>query len=138
MRGRITVEHKLGSARRTTQRFGYPDYPANATDNPLQPADVHLGDKWLMVGNVLKDPPPTPPRTNHVPAPRYQRIWGQTVWPEADQAARFISVIANNTTIISSESLVKGGHGTTGCTLAIQTGLMTSDKIQNRGDPSGL
>ena len=60
MRGRITVEQKLGSALRTTQRFGYPDYPANTTYNRLQPADVHLGDKWLTVGNVLKDLPPDP------------------------------------------------------------------------------
>ena len=103
MRGRITVEHKLGSAQKNTQRFGYPDYPANATYNHLQPADVHLGDTWLMVGNVLKDPPPTPPRTLHVPAPSYRQIWGHTESPEADQEARFTSAIANNMAITSSD-----------------------------------
>ena len=113
MRGRITVEHKLGSAQRTTHKFGYPAYPANATYNHLQPADVQLGEKWITVCEVLKDPPPTPPRTKHVPAPGYRRIWGQTVWPEADQAARFTSAVANNTAIMSSEGSVKCGHGTT-------------------------
>ena len=42
MRGRTTVEHKLGSARRTTHKFGYPDYPVNETYKRLQPADAHL------------------------------------------------------------------------------------------------
>ena len=45
MRGRTTVEHILGSARRNIQHFSYPDYPANATYHRLQPADSHLGDK---------------------------------------------------------------------------------------------
>ena len=60
-RGRTTVEHQLGYARRTVQRFGYPDLPTNATYIRLHPADVHLGDKWLMIGNVIKYQPPPPP-----------------------------------------------------------------------------
>ena len=67
--GRTTVEHKLGYARQTVQRFGYPDFPANATYNRLHPADFHLSDKWLRVGNVLKVQPPPPPCKKHVPSP---------------------------------------------------------------------
>ena len=70
-RGRTTVEHQLGYAKRTVQRFGYPDFPANATYKRHHPADVHLGNKWLMVGNVLKDQPPPLPRKKCVPAPSY-------------------------------------------------------------------
>ena len=54
-RGRTMVEYQLGRARRTVQRFGYPDLPANASYRYLHPANVHLGDKWLMVGNVIKE-----------------------------------------------------------------------------------
>jgi hypothetical protein len=58
MRGRTTVEHILGSARQNIQHFDYLDFPANATYHRLQPADAHLGDTWITVGEVLKDPPP--------------------------------------------------------------------------------
>jgi hypothetical protein len=70
-RGRTRVEHQLGRARRTVQRFGYPDLLANATYKSLHPADVHLGDKWLMVGNVIKEQPLPPPRRKRAPAPYY-------------------------------------------------------------------
>ena len=53
-RGRTRVENQLGCARRTVQRFGYPDLPANSQYRYLHPADVYLGDKWLEVGNVIK------------------------------------------------------------------------------------
>ena len=36
---------------------------------------------------------------------------------------------------MSSDDSVSGGHGTTGWTLAIQTGLMTSDEIQRGAAP---
>ena len=67
--GRTRVEHQLGRARRTVQRFGYPDLPANANYRHLNPADVHLGDKWLMVGNVIKDQPPLHQDRNAFPHP---------------------------------------------------------------------
>ena len=54
-RGRTRVEHQFGYSRRTVQRFGYPEFPANATYKRLHPADFHLGDNWFMVGNVIKD-----------------------------------------------------------------------------------
>ena len=61
MQGHLTVEHKVGSTQKNIQCFGCPDLQANDTYNRLQPADVQLGDKWLMVINVLTDPYPKPP-----------------------------------------------------------------------------
>ena len=88
-----------------------------------------------MVGNVIKEQLPPPPRRKHTPAPCYRRTWGRTEWPAADQAALFTSAIANNTANISSDGSVKVGHGTTGWTFAIQTGLMTCDEIQRGAAP---
>ena len=89
-----------------------------------------------MVDIFLKEPPPLKaPHIQHVPAPSYLRIWGQTEWPEADQAKHFTTTIANNTVIMSSDGSVKGRHGSTGWTLEIQTGLMTSDGIQKWAAP---
>ena len=66
-RGRTRVEHQLGRASRTVKKFGYPDLPANATYRYLNPADVNLGDKWLMVGNDIEAqiPPSTTKIQSH-------------------------------------------------------------------------
>ena len=66
-----------------------------------------------MVGEVIKDTPLIPPLTKHLPTPNFRRIWGETLWPEADNAALFTSALKNNTAIISSDGSVSGGHGTT-------------------------
>ena len=57
------------------------------------------------------------------------------MWPVADHEALFTSDIANEMVIMSSEGSVKGGHRSTGWTLTIQTGLMTSDEIQKGAAP---
>ena len=102
-RGSIRVKHQLGRTRRTVQRFGYPDLPTTANYRYLHPADVHLGDKWLMVGNVIKEQPLPPPRRKRTPAPCYRRIWDQIEWPAADQVALFTTAIAKYTAIMSSD-----------------------------------
>ena len=120
-RGRTRVEHQLGRASRTVQRFGYPDLPANAHYRYLHPADVYLGDKWLEVGNVIKAQMSPPTRRKRTPAPCYRRTWGRTDWSSADRAALFTSAISNNTAIMSSDGSVKDGHWSTGWTIDIQT-----------------
>ena len=57
------------------------------------------------------------------------------MWPGAEHVARYTSAIANKTAIMSSDVSIKGGHGATGWTLSIQTGLMTSDEIQKGAAP---
>ena len=84
---------------------------------------------------MIKEQIPPPPRRKRTPAPCYRRTWGRTEWPLADRADLFTSAISKNTAIMSLDGSVKDGHGSTGWTLAIQTGVMTCDKIQSGAAP---
>ena len=71
----VTVEHRIGPTRRSRiRRFAYPDFPANATYYRLQPTNVQLGGKWLLVGNITTAP--SQPGIHRDPAPSYRRVWG--------------------------------------------------------------